>query len=239
MRSVQIVAFSSSNGSLNSRSPHQAVLPRLASREDRLQKAKARLLEVVHDTARGSRAAVEKRGEIEEAQVAVEEFSGPEADWALLAGTWRVVYTTAPDVVPLVRPFVGLPLRIGAVGQRFSDFNEGRVENLIEVELLGPFVDGSKLTLAVEARFEIRTGRSIAIMFQNAGLSFFRVGDALQNFLAPPLLPRGYVNMVVLMALSQVGLACNCVIVSSTTYLCLSIRLSITNTAFITGRSIS
>lgn len=205
MRGTPIVSsyIAANNGHFNN-SPQQAVFPGPTSREIRLQKAKARLLNSIDGTARGSTAAIDKRGEIEEAQVAVEAFSRPEADWAWLPGTWQIVYTTAPDVVPLVRPSVRLPIRIGNVGQRFSDIDEGRVENLIEIELLGPVVDGSKLTLAVEARYEIRTGRSIVILFQNAGLSEFRIGDALQNFIAPSLLPRGYANMAILMALSQV-----------------------------------
>lgn len=61
--------------------------------------AKKALLEVIEFTRRGSNTDRELRGRIEEAQVAVEAISGPELDYSLLAGKWKLLYTTAPDVV--------------------------------------------------------------------------------------------------------------------------------------------
>lgn len=51
-------------------------------------------------------------------QVGLESLSPPEIDWGLLEGTWRLLYTTAPDVLPLVRPqlLLGplpLPFQVG------------------------------------------------------------------------------------------------------------------------------
>jgi hypothetical protein len=65
-----------------------------------IEEAKARLLEAVRDTNRGSRAGLFQRGIIEELQVAVETSQAlQELDWAKLGGLWRLEYTTATDVV--------------------------------------------------------------------------------------------------------------------------------------------
>lgn len=168
-----------------------------------LAEAKAALLRAVAGTQRGSEASSLKRGEVEEAQVAVEAASPPEADWSLLAGTWDVVYTTAGDVLPLVRPGPGLPgfpLRVGRVGQRFSSPEEGRCQNLIEVEGVVPPLTGTSATFIVEASYEVRTARSLALRFERAGVGAVAPGDDLQNALAPPLLPRGAWNMQLLQA---------------------------------------
>lgn len=56
----------------------------------------------------------------------------------LLPGTWELLYTTAPDVLPLVVPAT-IPLvpRAGRIYQRFSSLEEGRVENVIKVTVPG------------------------------------------------------------------------------------------------------
>lgn len=172
------------------------------SQPQREQK-KLHLLSLVAGTQRGSDANLLKRGSIEEAQVALECTSPPEVDWSLLPGTWDVVYTTASDVVPIVRNENGFPLRVGRVGQRFSSVEEGIVHNLIEVEAVLPVLNGSKATLVVEATYEVRTSRSIALRFQKVGVGRIEAGDDLQNALAPPLLPRGMFNLQALMALQD------------------------------------
>lgn len=173
----------------------------------RVIELKQALMEAIAGTQRGSDAGAFKRGAIEEAQVAVESLSPAEVDWTLLAGTWNVVYTTASDVLPIVRPGAGIPgfpLRVGRVGQRFTSPEEGRVQNIIEVEALVPVLSGTKATLVVEASYEVRTGRSIALAFQKAGVGEIMAGDGLQNALASPLLPRGQWNLQALMAITEV-----------------------------------
>jgi PAP_fibrillin len=176
----------------------------LSSRQ--VQGAKQALLNAIAGTQRGSDAGSLQRGQIAEAQVAVEAFSPVEVDWSLLPGTWNVVYTTAADVLPIVRPGAGLPgfpLRVGRVGQRFTSPDEGIVQNLIEVEALVPFLTGTKATLVVEASYEVRTSRSIALSFKKAGVGQVLAGDDLQNILATPLLPRGDWQMQALLAISE------------------------------------
>jgi hypothetical protein len=170
--------------------------------------AKEDLLRAVAGTQRGSEASSLTRGAVEEAQVAVESCSGSEIDWSLLEGTWRVVYTTAADVLPLVNPafgLPGLPLRASRVAQRFSSPAEGCVQNIIDVE-----VEGSTARLVVEAAYEVRTARSIALTFREVGIEKIRPGPGLQNLLAPALLPRGWWNLQILMAVETVRSATAC-----------------------------
>lgn len=85
---------------------------------------------------------------------------GDGLDYALLEGKWRLVYTTAADVVPIVGLDLsrllpaGLPapVVVGDVFQRFSSVEEGRVENIIEFGL-PPFTQDSRgITFTVGAR---------------------------------------------------------------------------------------
>lgn len=64
-----------------------------------LRHAKQRLLKSIEGTERGGEATRLKRGEVEEAQVGVEAFSPTQQDFDLLEGKWRLLYTTASDVV--------------------------------------------------------------------------------------------------------------------------------------------
>eukprot|EP00887_Chlorella_sp_A99_P000436 scaffold17.g436.t1 len=134
--------------------------------------AKQRLLAAVAGTQRGADASHLQRGEVEEAQVALEALSPPELDWPLLTGTWRLLYSTASDVVPLVRPQlllgpVPLPFQAGAIFQRFSPVAEGRVENVIELRGLDlPLLAGASAVATVVASYEPRTARSIALTFR-------------------------------------------------------------------------
>lgn len=66
------------------------------------QQAKQELLTWISGTKRGSNASKQLRGQVEEAQVAVEACAPAELDYSLLEGKWLLEYTTAADVVSLV-----------------------------------------------------------------------------------------------------------------------------------------
>ncbi|KAF8058297.1 PAP10 [Scenedesmus sp. PABB004] len=171
--------------------------------------AKSALLAWVAGTARGARAGKALRGQIEEAQVAVEACAVGDLDYELLAGTWRLAYTTAADVVPIVglgeAPHLpgGLPapLRVGGVFQRFSPPGEGRVENVIQFTLPGTEENG--LTFTVGASYTVCSGRRIALTFEEAQLGRVRISPALEALLAPALLPRGWLQQQLLLALRE------------------------------------
>jgi hypothetical protein len=70
-------------------------------------------------------------------QVCVESLSTG-IDYRLLQACWRLEYTTAPDVRPLLaaqNPL--LPLRVGNIYQDFSSVADGRVKNIIEFTVPG------------------------------------------------------------------------------------------------------
>jgi hypothetical protein len=179
--------------------------PPPAGLAERRAAAKARLLAAVAGTRRGAAAGSAKRGEVEEAQVALEALAGVAIDWDLLAGVWDVAWTTARDVAPLVGASAGafgLPgLSVGRVGQTFLPPAEGRVQNVIEVELAG-----ATARLVVDAAYEIRTARSVALRFEAAGVEGVELSSAVQNLLAPALLPRGWWNQRALVALETLAL---------------------------------
>lgn len=66
------------------------------------QQAKDELLTWISGTNRGSTTGKLLRGQIEEAQVAVEACSPMDLDYNLLEGKWLLQYTTAADVVRVV-----------------------------------------------------------------------------------------------------------------------------------------
>ncbi|KAI8468329.1 MAG: hypothetical protein J3K34DRAFT_478411 [Monoraphidium minutum] len=174
--------------------------------------AKARLLAAVEYTRRGSNTTRELRGEVEEAQVALEACQpGDGLDYSLLEGKWRLLYTTAGDVTPIVgldlSTFLpaGLPapLVVGDVFQRFSGVDEGRVENIVEFGL-PPLTDASAgVTFTVGASYEVRSPRRISLTFLEAQLGRLRPAPLLDALLAPALLPRGWWNQRALLAVQE------------------------------------
>lgn len=143
---------------------------------------------------------------IEEAQVALESYAAEDLDFSLLEGTWRMVYTTAPDVAPLVAPVATqglLPVRVGGIYQRFSSLAEGRVENIIKLGLPLLTTDGDGVTLRVGASFEPRGRRSILLLFEDIEVGQVHMSEGLQALLAPAMLPRSWINQRVLMAIQE------------------------------------
>ena len=45
---------------------------------------------------------------------------------------WRLIYTTAPDVKPLLFSERPLPFQVGNIYQEFSSVERGEVQNIIE-----------------------------------------------------------------------------------------------------------
>lgn len=48
---------------------------------------------------------------------------------------WRLIYTTAPDVRPLLIADRPTPFQVGNIYQQFSDVEQGDVQNIIEFSI--------------------------------------------------------------------------------------------------------
>lgn len=138
----------------------------------------------------------------------MESHAAPTLDLHQLSGKWRMLYTTARDVIPLVRAntlpsFLPQPLRVGPIFQEFDD--RGGVRNVIEAEALLPPGRGTCLTFQVEARYQRRGPRSLGLRFVAAGVPHLEPSASLRAFLAPALAPRGWWTHRLLLAAQQVG----------------------------------
>ena len=141
-----------------------------------------------------------QRVAVQEAALSVE-ACGTTLDQAVLAGDWRLLYTTASDVLVLLeaanRSFGLLDVR--DIQQNFDAF--GRVENVINVS--GPLGDA---VLRVRARYERAGDRTISLRFEEAGVNGVVPAPALETLLAPALLPRTAPQMMLLQAIRALNL---------------------------------
>ncbi|GFR39645.1 hypothetical protein Agub_g111 [Astrephomene gubernaculifera] len=172
--------------------------------------AKQALVDLVRFTNRGLGVETFQRGLIEEAQVLVEGFQGERLDYSLLSGKWKLIYTTARDVLPILEaeyrlspgPLSGIglprPLEIGNIYQRFTNPELGVVENIIDITAFG-----SSLSFTVGARYDIRSDKRIALVFEEARVGDVRISEAVEAAIAPALLPRGSLQHMVLLALRE------------------------------------
>jgi hypothetical protein len=53
----------------------------------------------------------------------------------LLPDRWRLIYTTAPDVRPLLIADRPTPFQVGNIYQQFSNVEQGDVQNIIEFSI--------------------------------------------------------------------------------------------------------
>ena len=84
----------------------------------------------------------------------------------MLSGRWRLVYTTASDVLVLLeaeRASFGL-LQIGDIYQSFDAY--GSVENLIYASATPFLVPDAGVALRVRARYAVAGSRSIRLAFE-------------------------------------------------------------------------
>lgn len=206
---------------------------------------KAQLLSSLVGTGRGGSASASARGAVEEAVLALEaafalaDEGKEDEDFerkgvSLLPGRWRLIYTTALDVAPLLAASEaagslgaatassffpeGLRFpRVGAIYQEFdalpgssaSDSSSSSpsfapVRNIITFHL-PPLLDS--LTATVSARYEARARRRLRLVFDRAALGEARISPAAEALLAPALLPRGTLqkNLLMFLRSAEVG----------------------------------
>ena len=66
------------------------------------------------------------------------------------------------------------------------------------------------MTLCVGVKYEASSPRRIALRFQEAGFSDVRITPLTEAFIAPALLPRGWIQQQVLLAIKEVSSASTC-----------------------------
>nr|GMC51599.1 probable plastid-lipid-associated protein 10, chloroplastic isoform X3 [Ipomoea batatas] len=126
----------------------------LQGTEIELENKKYELLRIIQDTQRGLATTADQRSSIEEALVSVEAFdAGQGLDLGKLDGTWRLQYTSAPDVLILFESAARLPVfQVGQVFQKFEcqdRSNGGFVRNVVKWSIPGLFEVNLSLYLSL------------------------------------------------------------------------------------------
>ena len=177
--------------------------------------AKARLFNLLDGAGRGVSVSASTRIRIAEAQLALEAF-GTDLDVNTLAGTWRLQYTTAADVLVLLeveRASFGF-LSLGDIYQSFDAW--GNIENVIKasVPLLlqppAPLGSGASApagaTLRVAARYAVAGAKTLRLWFDSAKLGDVNINATLETLIAPAVLPRTPPQMLLLQWLKDARL---------------------------------
>ncbi|BDA44276.1 probable plastid-lipid-associated protein 2, chloroplastic [Coccomyxa sp. Obi] len=165
-----------------------------------IAEAKSSLLDAIAPTNRGGTASSTQRCAVLDAQVGLESLSGGPVDYNLLPGRWRLIYTTAPDVRPLLISERASPFQVGNIYQEFSTVERGEVQNIIEFRVPRLLREG---TAVVRAKYDVRSPKRIRLAFVDAGVRDLNVADELEALIAPAILPRSWLNHQVLLALRE------------------------------------
>nr|GMC47273.1 probable plastid-lipid-associated protein 10, chloroplastic isoform X3 [Ipomoea batatas] len=171
--------------------------------EIELENRKYELLRIIQDTQRGLAATADQRSSIEEALVSVEAFdAGQGLDLGKLDGTWRLQYTSAPDVLVLFESAARLPVfQVGQVFQKFEcqdRSNGGFVRNVVKWSIPGLFEEQEGVTLVVTAKFSCVSSRNIFLQFEEISFQDVNISEELQALIAPAILPRSMLNFEIL-----------------------------------------
>ncbi|CAM6129403.1 unnamed protein product [Calypogeia fissa] len=202
-RSLQIGNYSRWHRRYNRREAGKAKSRAVALEEKQdLQQAKLELLNELLETGRGLLTTTEQRAIVEEKLVAVEKFdAGTSLELDRLDGTWLLQYTTAPDVIQILRASETPFLQIGQIFQKFECAGRtdgGFVKNVVRWSIPGILQNDDGATLIVTAEFSVVSPRSIALSFEEAQLGQVQISEGLQGLLAPAFLPRTSLNLEVL-----------------------------------------
>ncbi|RVW32645.1 putative plastid-lipid-associated protein 10, chloroplastic [Vitis vinifera] len=136
-----------------------------------LEEKKHDLLRAIQDTQRGLVATAYQRSCIEEALVNVEEYNaGVPIDLGKLDGTWRLQYTSAPDVLVLLESAARFSFfQVGQIFQKFECQNqskEGVVRNVVRWSIPPLLEEQEGATLLVSAKFSVVSARNIYLQFE-------------------------------------------------------------------------
>ncbi|KAI4369816.1 hypothetical protein MLD38_018219 [Melastoma candidum] len=160
-------------------------------------------LRVIQDTQRRLVTTADQRSSIEEALVSLEtSCSGGSIDLERLDGTWRLQYTSAPDVLVLLDSAARFPFfQVGQIFQKFDcrgKSNGGVIYNVVKWSLPTFLEEGNGATLVVSAKFSVVSARNIYLQFDQIRLQDIYINEGLQALIVPALLPRSFLSLQVL-----------------------------------------
>ncbi|KAG2725822.1 hypothetical protein I3760_01G084400 [Carya illinoinensis] len=168
-----------------------------------LENRKHDLLRAIQDTQRGLVTTADQRSSIEEALVSVEGCNmGSPIDMVKLDGTWRLQYTSAPDVLVLFEAAARLPFfQVGQIFQKFEcrdQSNGGIVRNVVRWSIPTLFEEQEGATLLVSAKFTTVSLRNIYLQFEEIAVQNINISEELQALIAPAILPRSFLSLQIL-----------------------------------------
>ncbi|KAG8663666.1 probable plastid-lipid-associated protein 10, chloroplastic isoform X3 [Manihot esculenta] len=171
--------------------------------EFEIENKKHYLLTAVQDTQRGLVASADQRSIIEEALVELEGYNtGAPIDLVKLDGTWRLQYTSAPDVLVLLELSARLPfLQVGQIFQKFEcrdQSNGGIIRNVVQWSIPTLLEEQEGATLLVSAKFDVVSVRNIYLQFEEISVQNIKISEELQALIAPALLPRSFLSLQIL-----------------------------------------
>ncbi|KAJ6710194.1 PLASTID-LIPID-ASSOCIATED PROTEIN 10 CHLOROPLASTIC-RELATED [Salix koriyanagi] len=168
-----------------------------------IENQKNDLLRLVQDTQRGLVTTPDQRSCIEEALVSLEGYTrGESVDLVPLDGTWRLQYTSAPDVLVLFESAARFPFfQVGQIFQKFEcrDQSDGGViRNVVKWSIPTLLEEQEGATLLVSAKFNVVSARNIYLQFEEISIQNIRISEELQALVAPALLPRSFLSLQIL-----------------------------------------
>ncbi|CAI8615764.1 unnamed protein product [Vicia faba] len=168
-----------------------------------LENKKHVLLTSLQDTQRGLLTTPHQRSSIEQALVNVEGTNvGQPIDFNKLDGTWRLQYTSAPDVLVLFQAAATLPFfQVGQIFQKFEcrhNSTGGIIRNAVRWSIPNFFEEQEGATLLVSAKFTLVSARNIYLQFQEITLQDINISEQLQALISPAILPRSFISLQIL-----------------------------------------
>ncbi|KAF2315108.1 hypothetical protein GH714_038173 [Hevea brasiliensis] len=168
-----------------------------------IENKKHDLLRAVQDTQRGLVTTADQRSLIEETLVSLEGYNmGAPIDLVKLDGTWRLQYTSAPDVLVLLESSARLPfLQVGQIFQKFecrNQSNGGIIRNVVQWSVPTLLEEQEGATLLVSAKFDVVSVRNIYLQFEEISVQNIKISEELQALIAPALLPRTFLSLQIL-----------------------------------------
>eukprot|EP00210_Caulerpa_lentillifera_P007037 g6731.t1 len=210
------------NGGFKGRSQSVVARPRQCSGQTRAYLEpkstlylKTVLRELCSETERGIDSAQDTRAQIAETQVSLESTSSELVDFDQLVGRWRLIYTDARDVLPILflgrspLPSNGLlpwPIKVGSIYQEFSSLSEGVIKNVIKLGLDNIFEEEG-VTFTVFAKYEKRGPKRIVLEFQKAEVDNLEISPFVESLIAPAIIPRTGLNHQMLLAIKEFSLS--------------------------------